>query len=135
MTGLSFRTLALGLALVMAPTACATGRATENPFRTGRTGDEEVRLTVRNNDYRDATIYAYWNGARDRVGMVVGKTEETFTLRWRGEEIQLEVDFIAGGRYRTEVVSVYRGDHLEFHIPVGGGAPRRTGREAEVPNR
>jgi hypothetical protein len=135
MTGSSLRAIALAIAVLSACTACVTGNATENPFRAGRTGDEEVRLTVRNNDYRDATIYAYWNGARDRVGMVVGKTEETFTLRWRGEEIQLEVDFVAGGRYRTEVVPVYRGDHLEFHIPVGGGAPRQIGREAEVPNR
>lgn len=134
MTGLSLRTVALGLAVVSAPAACATGQATESPFRTGRTGDEEVRLTVRNNDYRDATIYAYWNGARARVGMVIGKTEETFTMRWRSEDIQLEVDFVGGGGFRTEVVAVYRGDHLEFHIPVGGDASRPTDREAEVSN-
>lgn len=108
----------VGLAVVSTAAGCFGTRTGDSPFRSGQTGDERVMLTVHNNNYRDATIYAYWNGVRDRIGMVIGKTEETFTMRWRSEEIQLEVDFVGGGGYRTEIVSVFRGDHLDFRIPV-----------------
>ena len=111
--------LLIGLAVASSTTAaCVSSRTVDSPFRSGQSEGDQVMLTVQNHNYQDATIYAYWNGVRDRVGMVIGKTEETFSMRWRSEEIQLEVDFVGGGGYFTEIVSVYRGDHLEFRIPV-----------------
>ena len=106
------------LMLATAASACATAR-TDSPFRAGGEQDENVLLTVDNGDFRDATIYAYWNGMKDRVGMVVGKTSETFRMRWRSEAIRLEVDFVGGGGYRTDIVDVWAGDHLNFQILPG----------------
>lgn len=105
----------VGLVLALALGACASS-SDSNVMRMAPGGDEEVRLTVENNDFRDATIYAYWNGARQRVGMVTGKTRETFEMRWRSEEIRLQVDFIGGGGLWSDVMDVYQGDHLNFVI-------------------
>ncbi len=80
-------------------------------------------LTVQNHDFRDATIYAYWRGVKDRVGMVIGKTTKTFTMRWRAEEVRLEIDFVGGGGHFTETIPVWAGDHLEYMIPVSGSPP------------
>lgn len=108
--------LLAGLVLVLTAAACATGQ--RNVFEAVRRVDEAVLLSVENNDFRDATIYAYWNGVKTRLGMVVGKTSETFRMRWRSEEVQLEVDFVGRGTFRTERIDVWAGDHLDFVIPV-----------------
>jgi hypothetical protein len=72
---------------------------------------------VANQDFRDATVYADWNGTRQRVGMVIGKTSETFTIAWRDYTVRLEVDFVGGGELRAgDEISVWAGDHLEFTI-------------------
>jgi hypothetical protein len=51
--------------------------------------------------------------------MVTGKTTETFSMRWRSELIQLEIDFVGGGGYRTESIDVWAGDHLNYVIMPG----------------
>ncbi len=76
-------------------------------------------LTVDNRDYRDATIYANWNGVRRRVGMVIGKTSETFSTPWRNYEVRVEVDFVGGGEFRADEITAYPGDHLDFIIMPG----------------
>ena len=100
---------------------CATTPAERDTFSAvgGYRGSEDVRITIENVDFRDATIFANWNGARRRVGFVVGKTSETFRMRWLGERLHLEVDFVGRGGYRTESIEVLRGDHLNFVIMPG----------------
>jgi hypothetical protein len=90
-----------------------------DPFDGPRGSEEPVLLSVENNDFRDATIIAHWNGVRDRVGMVTGKTTETFSMRWRSELIQLEIDFVGGAGYLTESIDVWAGDHLNYVIMPG----------------
>lgn len=104
-----------GLVLLIVLTACASSREGVNVMRTAG-GGQNVQLTVENNDFRDASIYASWNGMRERVGMVTGKTRETFEMRWRSEQVRLEVDFIGGGGFWSDVIEVYEGDHLNFVI-------------------
>jgi hypothetical protein len=104
--------------LAGALTGCAStgdpgGRT--DPFSAAATSDE-VLLTVENNDFRDASIYAIWSGVRRRIGSVTGKTSETFRMTWRSEDIQLEIDFLGGGGYVSERVPVTQGDHLNFVI-------------------
>lgn len=109
----------LGLALSVA--GCATtGQPDEgDPFaRTGGPADD-VMLTVANNDFRDASIYAVWNGSRTRVGSVTGKTSQTFRMRWRSQDLRLHIDFLGAGEYTSEMVGVNEGDHLNFVIMPG----------------
>jgi hypothetical protein len=107
---------ALGVALLLAVSSCASGTAGDNPFdRRSGTGDN-VALTIENRNFNDATIYAHWGGSgRIRVGRVTGNGSETFELEWRGGgQLRIEADFLAGGGYMSDPISVSRGDHLEL---------------------
>lgn len=123
------RTALAALAACAMSAACATGPITrEDPF--GAPGPDEVLLTVHNNDIRPATIYAHWNGVKERVGMVSGTKSETFRMRWQHEEVRLEYELlgrraVATGRDRRDgmtsaPVPVYRGDHLDLVIQPQG---------------
>jgi hypothetical protein len=80
-------------------------------------GSGSVTVTIQNNDFKDATIYASWlGGNRHRVGLAVGKTSQTFNIEWRSDVVQFEADFIAGRSFTFERIDVYRGDHLELII-------------------
>ena len=76
-------------ALLFAATfaGCATTSAEGDEFGAeARDRDsEDVRITIENMDFRDATVFAHWNGVRRRVGFVVGKTTRTFRSRWLSE--------------------------------------------------
>lgn len=110
--------LLTGLVLAFALTACASSNDPGNVMREAGSsfGDERVQVTIQNNDFRDATIYAYWNGVKNRVGMVTGKTTDSFEMDWRSEEVQFEVDFVGGGGFFSDRLAVYQGDHLDFVI-------------------
>lgn len=110
--------LTLCAVVVVSAAACAGGAA---PAAFGGVPqDPVVTITVQNDDYSDATIYANWRGVRRRVGMVIGKTTETFVTPWRDYEVVLEVDFVGGGGLRAAAeFSVNPGDHLDFVIMPG----------------
>ena len=122
MTGLhasGLRACTVSVLLVASTLAgCAPTLAEGDAFSAvrGDRGSEDVRITIENVDFRDATIYAYWNGVKRRVGFVVGKKTETFRMRWLSDRLQLEVDFVGRGGYRTESIDVLPGDHLNFVI-------------------
>lgn len=108
------------VALCLALAGCATTTSRSDPFG-GGFAPEGVRLTVDNQNFRDANVYVYWNGVRDRVGMVIGKTKKTFEMDWRSEEVRIRVDFVGGGGHFSETVAVWDGDHLEYIIrPTAG---------------
>jgi hypothetical protein len=76
-----------------------------------------VQLTVQNNDFKDATVYAVWEGmARRRIGMVTGKTSATFTFDWVSHVMYIEADFIAGEGFTSDAIEVWEGDHLDLVI-------------------
>lgn len=112
----------LASALFLVGTAACAGRAADvDPFRSGA-GDLEapVLLTVDNQDFRDATIFVNWNGPRQRLGAVTGKTKKTFEMRWQNYEMRLEVDFLGGGELKTgQTANVLPGEHIDFIIMPG----------------
>ena len=80
-------------------------------------GSRSVMVTIKNNDFKDATIYATWSGGmRHRVGLSVGKTTQTFDLEWKSDIVQFEADFMAGRKFTFGSISVYEGDHLQLVI-------------------
>lgn len=103
--------------LLLAPSlvGCA-GSYRDNPFE-GSAGDDEVRITIQNQNFSDATIWAEWGGgSRTRLGTVTGSTTRTFSTRYRSEVIRFEVDFLGGRRYTTQSYPVNPGDHLDLRI-------------------
>ena len=109
---------ALALTAVLTVAGCATAGNVRDPFQDS-VSDEEILLTVENNDFRDATIHVYWGGVKSRAGRVLGKTSETFRLRWRHDWARLGIDFLGGGGYQSEELPVDPGDHLNFVIMIG----------------
>ena len=116
---LSKRPVVLAALLVtLITTACVTGQQADrqDPFEAAGAGTDDILITIENNDFRDANIFAYWDGVRDRIGFVVGKTSRTFRTKWKSERVQLGVDFVGRGAYRTRDEEVWPGDHLNFVI-------------------
>jgi len=123
-----------GLLAIVTMAACATleQQATPDPFDDAPVADS-ILVTVHNYDRRQATVYAYWNGRKERVGTVMTSKTETFRIAWRFEEMQLGYEFLGqravGGEpdridgFRSEVFYVTQGDHLDFIIQgtAGGG--------------
>lgn len=106
-----------GWILVLTSCAAAGQSNTQDPFGGGAPGfGDPVLVTIENNDFRDATVYGLWNGMRQRIGMVTGKTSETFSMDWKSETFSFYVNFVGGGEYRSEEIEVWAGDHLDFVI-------------------
>ena len=78
--------------------------------------NRHVRLTIQNNDFKDASIYVIWfiGSGRNRVGLATGKTSKTFIVEWKNDVVQFQADFIAGGTVTFEPIQVNRGDHLDL---------------------
>jgi hypothetical protein len=111
-----------GAALLLAVTACASrGKPTSgSPFTQGQAERNEIQIHVVNLNFNDATVWALVRDVRrDRLGMVTGKSEATFTMPWTfSDEMRLEFDLIGGVRCFTEAISVDPGDVLEMQISV-----------------
>ena len=125
----SFRRALGGAALFSAAFVVGCGPAlgvnrSSNPFDAARAVETDVRLTVHNNDFRDAVVYAVWSSTpvatgasgRRRVGMVTGKTSQTFTFQWQASVVRIQADFIAGGSFSADPIDVNQGDHLDLVI-------------------
>ena len=113
-----FRRIALvSLALLL---SCG-GRLVQDPLDPAAKFGSVVQLTIQNNRFNDARIYAEWSGiGRKWVGWVTGKTSETFIFDLESHRIRIEADFIAGGSYTTDEIGVSGGDHLELVLLTEG---------------
>ena len=81
-------------------------------------GAEEIEILVRNLNFNQVTVYtARGSGSVNRLGIVPGKGEATFSLRWHLPEIQLRVKALAGDDFLTEILPVGPGELLELTIP------------------
>ncbi len=110
------RFLVLPLALMAAVAGC--NKNSEGPMFTRSAGQsEDVTITVDNQNFLDADVYALWNDQRDRVGFATGKTTQTFNVDWRAPSMQMEIHLIAGGTMTTDQISVYEGDNVQLVIP------------------
>ena len=93
----------------------------DNPMQAIPDHESPVRLTVQNQDFYDAVIYAHWSGStKERVGMVTGKTTQTFEMDWRAEVVQFEADFVSGGSVFFDPIDVWGGDHLDLVVMIQG---------------
>jgi hypothetical protein len=94
-------------------TACALlgrGRSPESRNR-------EVSLHVTNQNFYDATLYAIdVGGTRQRIGIVPGNTEKTFTFRWSSIEMRIEIALLSVGSTVTGAMPIDAGDELELTI-------------------
>jgi hypothetical protein len=108
------------MALPMALMAFAAG-CTQNGNRPefSRTPGQGTQVTIHadNQNFLDADVYALWNGQRDRLGMVTGKTTQTFDVPFRDNDLQLQIDFVGSGVMTTDHITVWQGDQVDVVIP------------------
>ena len=73
---------------------------------------EEISVEVQNQNFYDATIYAYRAGNRTRLGVVEAQGTRSFEFVWITGDLRFLVDFFANGCIFTELMSVDLGDDL-----------------------
>ena len=115
----SYNRVVVGVALLSASLLMGCARAPRPaPLFGAMRGSGAVTVTIQNNDFKDAVIYATWRGGmRKRVGLATGKTSQTFTIEWQSEVLlQFDADFIAGGTFSFGSMAVFEGDHLNLII-------------------
>lgn len=113
----SFTRAAVTAALLFPGGACTLFGHREPALRVA--GNERIRIEVINRNFSDATLWAISTGGRQRLGIVTGKTDATFTLDWDfSQPLQIEIDLLAGERCVTAPLQVDPGDVLELQIDV-----------------
>ena len=110
-------------ALLLGVAGCASAGKTSgsaNPFGQAQGEQNEVRIRVVNLNFNDANVWTVVRDARrERLGMVTGKSEATFTIPWTfTDALRLEFDLVGGVRCVTEPLSVDPGEVLEMQISV-----------------
>ena len=111
----------LSLLLVGMASGCATLAGSGGPrsgWDVANSEERVVQLEVRNQNFKDARVYALWDGERRRLGVVNGNSSQTFRIQWRaGATFRIGVDFVAGGSFVSGGLSTWPGDTFEFIIP------------------
>ena len=99
--------------LVFAAFACAGGSGTGVPTSSVRPMEEEkVSVEVQNQNFYQATVYAYRAGNRARLGVVESQSTRSFEFMWITGDLRFLIDFFANGCILTESVAVNRGDDV-----------------------
>ena len=101
------------LTVCIATTACGLARqggSMESHVR-------DITLVAKNQNFYDATLYSIGPaGTRQRLGRVLGNSDETFVFRWSSVELRIEIDLLPVGSTVTEPLPVDEGDQLELII-------------------
>jgi hypothetical protein len=67
----------------------------------------------------DATLHARWLGGRQRLGVVTGITTANYQLEWdQPQELQLEIDMLAGDKCLTPPIMANPGDVISVEIEI-----------------
>lgn len=104
----------LAAALPFLLAGCGGG---QNPGADGGHPAGLIRIDVVNTNLADVTLHAYRGGERHRLGMITGKTEESWALPWPPiETLRLQIDLLAGGVCMTGPYDLTPGDVLRLEI-------------------
>ena len=77
---------------------------------------QDYRVEVSNQNFYSATIYAYRDGYRRRLGDVGANRTSAFTFAWPFPEVRFQIDFLAAGCIFSEVIQLVDGDRLSVWI-------------------
>jgi hypothetical protein len=76
-----------------------------------------LTLHVENQNFYDATLFALArSGEQQRLGIVTGNSQGTFTFRWAQDELRVIIRLLAGGSTATDPILVNPGDSLNLII-------------------
>lgn len=110
------RRQALFLAATVTVAGCLWQGQVSNPFEEGAGGSGTIKLIVQNHNYNQATIKALGRSQR-RIGVVSGNSKKSFDLFWPNvDQLVLEIDVLAGSRFRTNSISMEPGESATLYI-------------------
>ena len=102
----------IAVSSIIVAAACATGGS-----RGVDPDAPPIVLEVRNNNFQDATIFFARDGERQRLGIVTGKTDQTFAIPWGPNMILiLEANFIGGGYCSTGEIQMEPGQRFVLQL-------------------
>lgn len=105
---------ALVLLLLAAAAGCASREPGEGPEPAPL---DELTVRVVNHNFYQVTVYTVQAGARTRrLGQVSGNSVGVFTFPWHSTQLQLEIDLLAVGSFRTRSIAVTPGDEVEVVV-------------------
>ncbi len=91
--------------------AVACGGNTQG-VRQSPQGEQTYSVEVRNQNFYMATVYAYRQGYRKRLGTVESIRTRSYSFNWPYTDIRFQIDFIAAGCIIGENLPVVEGDHF-----------------------
>lgn len=76
-----------------------------------------IVVEVRNNHFSDGTVFAVRDGESLRLGIVTGKTDQSFSIPWGPNmSLRLEVQFIGNGACTTGSIQMEPGQHFLLEL-------------------
>lgn len=102
------------ISLALALAACGS-RGTSVSGESPRSADE-ITVTVKNENFYDATVYACRSTRQQRLGVVSSNNTRTFTFRWVTGPLRMLVDFTGAGSHISDMITVEPGDNVDFVI-------------------
>jgi hypothetical protein len=124
MTGMIRSIRIASMAFLMLSIEACVGTSGPSPAPQPELDPAGLTVEVENQNFSDATIYAFNNGQRLRLGRVTGKTTETFKFRWYQNELQMVIDFTGGGLIVSEKQVVYPGVDDNLRLIIAARASR-----------
>ena len=107
---------ACALALALGACGSRTSIPGSDPFQGGAAA-QEIRLSVRNNNFYDASLTAISDAGRRRLGTVGGNQSAVFSMPLSFVSgLRIEVDLLAGPTCTTDFITVSPGETVELEI-------------------
>ena len=85
-------------------------------IRPAPTADTEFQVEIRNQNFYSATIYAYRDGYRRRIGNVDANRTRSYAFTWPFPDVRFQIDFLAGGCIFSDLLPIVPGDRLSVII-------------------
>jgi hypothetical protein len=105
------------LAAALVGSGCSRLPGAGDPFDDSLPG--QIRIIVINHDFSDATLFALRGGQRIRLGILTGKSEESYVIPWpTTETLRIQISLLAQGSCSTSELQVDPGEVLELQIQV-----------------
>ena len=104
------------VAALLLSAGCATARS---PYEDPNRPADVVEIEVQNLNFNQATLWAIGPTGRRRLGIVNGKSTQTFTLDWAFSGLlQIEMQILSDGRCLTEQLETDPGDLPYLEVPI-----------------
>ncbi len=78
--------------------------------------DQTYSVEIENQNFYSATVYAYRQGYRKRLGTVESHRTRSYSFTWPYTDIRFQVDFLAVGCMIGQSISVVEGDQYGLII-------------------